>query len=68
MGAAAWFTSEWLQDALPGRQVIWKAVQVFSAIAVGILVLAASAKALRIAEFDEALKRVLRRLQHPRRS
>jgi putative peptidoglycan lipid II flippase len=68
MGAAAWFTSGWLQDALPGRQLIWKAVQVFGAIAVGILVLAASAKALRIAEFDEALKRVLRRLQPPRRS
>jgi putative peptidoglycan lipid II flippase len=68
MGAAAWFTSEWLQAALPGRELIWKAVQVFSAIAVGMLVLAASAKALRIAEFDEALARVLRRLRPPRRS
>jgi putative peptidoglycan lipid II flippase len=68
MGAAAYFTSEWLEAALPGREFPWKALQVFGAISVGVLVLAASARALRIAEFDEALRRVLRRLQGPRQA
>ncbi len=66
MGAAAYYTSEWLQAALPGRGLLWKAIQVCGAIGVGVLVLAASARALRIAEFDEALRRVLRRLQGAR--
>jgi putative peptidoglycan lipid II flippase len=68
MGAAAWYTSEWLLATLPGRALLWKAIQVFGAIGAGVIVLAASAKALRIAEFDEAVSRVLRRLQPARRT
>jgi putative peptidoglycan lipid II flippase len=66
MGAAAYYTSAWLGDVLPSRDLPWKTVRVFSAIGVGVVVLAASAKALRIAEFDEALRRVLHRLQAQR--
>jgi putative peptidoglycan lipid II flippase len=66
MGAAAYYTAAWLADALPSRDLPWKIVRVFAAIAAGVLVLAASAKALRIAEFDEALRRVLRRIRAPR--
>jgi putative peptidoglycan lipid II flippase len=66
MGAAAYYTSAWLEAALPGRELLWKATQVFGAIGAGVVVLAAAARALRIAEFDEALRRVLLRL-HPQR-
>jgi putative peptidoglycan lipid II flippase len=66
MGAAAYYASAWLETALPGRQLLWKAIQVFGAIGAGVVVLAAAARALRIAEFDEALRRVLLRL-HPQR-
>lgn len=63
MGAAAFFTSAWLEGALPGRGLLWKTIQVFGAIAVAVIVLAASARVLRIAEFDDAMRRVLRRLR-----
>jgi putative peptidoglycan lipid II flippase len=66
MGATAYYASAWLEAALPGRQLLWKAIQVFGAIGAGVVVLAAAARALRIAEFDEALRRVRLRL-HPQR-
>jgi putative peptidoglycan lipid II flippase len=62
MGAAAWYASQSLEAALPGDDVIMKAVRVSASIAAGIAVLLASARLLRIAEFDEALNRVLRRV------
>ena len=67
MGAAASYASTWLQTALPGRALAWKLIQVFGAIGVGVLVLALTARLLRISEFNEALRRVLRRLAAPRR-
>ncbi len=63
MGAAAWYTSDWLLHALPGRGLTLKAVRVGGSIAVGIVVLMGTARALRIAEFEEAVRRVTRRLR-----
>jgi putative peptidoglycan lipid II flippase len=63
MGAAAHFTSTWLASHLPPVGFLWRAIQLTAAIAVGIIVLVACARVLRIAEFDEAVGRVLRRLR-----
>ncbi len=63
MGAAAYYTSVWLAQALPGHELVWKIVQVATAIGAGVIVLAAAARLLRIAEFDEAVKRVMRRIR-----
>jgi putative peptidoglycan lipid II flippase len=63
MGVVAAYSSQWLQDALPGRELHWKLVQVFGAIGASLLVLAAAARLLRISEFDEAFGRVMRRLR-----
>lgn len=70
MGAAAWFTENWLNDVLPSFTSLagWLAVttraaiRVFGAITAGILVLAASAWALRLQEFLDVTRRVLGRL------
>jgi putative peptidoglycan lipid II flippase len=62
MGAAAWYTAHWLGGAVPGRGEIVKGIRVFASIGVGLLVLVASARLLRIAEFDEAFSRVVRRI------
>jgi putative peptidoglycan lipid II flippase len=61
MGLAAQASAAWLSGLGP-RTLAWKAVTVFGAIGIGVLVLVASAKALRIEEFDEALGRVIRRV------
>jgi putative peptidoglycan lipid II flippase len=66
MGAAAWATAYGLEIALPGRGEMVKALRVFASIGAGIIVLIASARLLRIAEFDEAFSRVLRRFLPPR--
>jgi putative peptidoglycan lipid II flippase len=63
MGIAVHYTSAWLAISLPGRELPWKLLHVFGAIAVGMVVLAAAARLLRISEFDEAVGRVLRRLR-----
>ena len=63
MGLVVHVTSTWLYGVLPGRELPWKAVHVFGAMGVGIVVLAAAARVLRISEFDEAFGRVLRRLR-----
>jgi putative peptidoglycan lipid II flippase len=65
MGLAAWYTSAWLTRAIPDDALVWKAVRVAAAIAAGVVALVASARLLRIAEFEEALKHVLRRLKPP---
>jgi putative peptidoglycan lipid II flippase len=65
MGVAAWSTSTWLTHAVPGDALVWKAVRVTSAIGAGLIALVVSARLLRIAEFEEALKRVLRRIKPP---
>lgn len=67
MAAAAWLTSAWLEGALPGNGELVRLLRVSVAIAAGVVVLALSARVLRIHEFDEAARRVLRRLARGRR-
>jgi putative peptidoglycan lipid II flippase len=63
MGAAANLTAAWLGSHLPHGGSLWRAVALAASIATGVAVLVASARVLRIAEFDEAFGRVLRRLR-----
>ena len=63
MGFAAYYTSQWLAGQLPLAGWLSRAVQLGTAIAAGVAVLVASARLLRIAEFDEAISRVLQRLR-----
>ena len=63
MGTASYLTILWLAAHVPPVGSIWRAIQLAAAIAVGIIVLVASARVLRLAEFDEAFARVLRRLR-----
>ena len=63
MGFAAHYTSQWLAGQLPPSGSLSRVVQLGTAIAAGIAVLVASARLLRIAEFDEAFSRVLQRLR-----
>ncbi len=63
MGLAAHYTSEWLGGRLPPSGTMWRAVELTASITAGIVVLVGSARLLRIAEFDEAFARVLRRLR-----
>jgi putative peptidoglycan lipid II flippase len=63
MGAAAHLTNTWMGSHVPPVGFIWRATQLAAAIGVGVIVLAASARILRLAEFDEAFGRVLRRLR-----
>ena len=63
MGLAAHATIAWLMALLPGSSTTVKAIRVGLSIGVAVVVLAAAARALRIAEFDEAFGRVLRRVR-----
>jgi putative peptidoglycan lipid II flippase len=63
MGLAAAFGIAWLTTMLPGSSTIVKGVRVTLSIGLGVVVLVAAARALRIAEFDDAFGRVLRRLR-----
>lgn len=56
-GAAGWFTY-----AVAGHGIVWKAARVIVGIGSGVVVLVAAARLLKIEEFDEAFKRVLRRV------
>ena len=62
MGAAAFFTSQWLQSTIPGEQWYMRMAQVFGAIGAGLVVLLGAARILGIAELMTALDRVLRRV------
>jgi putative peptidoglycan lipid II flippase len=62
MGLAAHFVALWLSRGLPGVGSHWKALRLVGAIGAGVLVLLASARALRIAEFNDALRSVVRRI------
>ena len=68
MGVAAYGMSTWLDSVLPGRELLLKATRVFACMTAGVLVLVAAARVLRIAEFDDAFRRVLRRVQPARAS
>jgi len=63
MGLAASLAIVWLAGIVPGSSTIVRALRVGLSIGIGIAVLVASARLLRIAEFDEAFSRVLRRLR-----
>jgi putative peptidoglycan lipid II flippase len=63
MGLAAHYTSSWLAARLPPAGSLWRALELTASIAAGVAVLVASARLLRIAEFDEAFGRLLRRLR-----
>jgi len=61
MGVVAFATEAWLHGLLPGAGLAAKAVRVFGAIGAGVVVLAACARAFRIEEFDEAVRRMASR-------
>ena len=68
MGIAAWWSNQALKSVLPDAALTWKHIDVYLsirlmvAIAAGVGVLIASARALRIAELDEATARLMRRV------
>jgi putative peptidoglycan lipid II flippase len=62
MAFAAWGAARALETALPGTSVALKLLRVGAGIGCGLAVLALAARALRIAEFDEARRAVLARL------
>ena len=62
MGAAAYFSEDWLRLQLPGSEWYWRAIRVFSSIGVGVVVLLISARLLGLAELKEAMNRVVRRV------
>jgi putative peptidoglycan lipid II flippase len=72
MGAVAWWSDHALQAVLPAGVYIRKHVDLYLsmrlavAIVAGVVVLAGSARLLRIAEFDDAVARVLRRFGAPK--
>jgi hypothetical protein len=61
MGLATYYTLQGLLGVMPGDGELVRALRVGGAIAVALLVLAASARLLRIQEFNEATSRVLAR-------
>ena len=62
MGAAALAASRWLEALVPGEQWYLRMMQVFGAIAAGMVVLIGCARLLRISELDAAVARVVRRV------
>ncbi len=63
MGAVAWLTATWLAGVMPAANSISRAIQLTGAIAAGVAVLVLAARLLRLAEFEDAFARVLRRLR-----
>ena len=63
MGLAASVAMGWLTTIVHGSSTIVRALRVGSSILIGISVLVVAARLLRIAEFDEAFSRVLRRVR-----
>jgi putative peptidoglycan lipid II flippase len=62
MGVAAHITVQWITGMTPAGGELAKAARVLAAIGVAILALAATARVLRIQEFNDAVARVRRRL------
>jgi putative peptidoglycan lipid II flippase len=60
MAAAAYESERWLHVPFPGDAVSVQAVRVFGAIVTGLLVLAMCAQLLRVREFTESLRTVVR--------
>ena len=63
MGAVAYYAHLELVTVLPGDAETIRIVRVFAAIGLAVVALAASAKLLRIEEFDAAAARVLKRVR-----
>jgi putative peptidoglycan lipid II flippase len=63
MAVAAFEAERLLHLLVPGRSILAGAARVFTAIGIGLLVLAVSAMALRIGEFAEAVRVVRQRLR-----
>ena len=63
MGVVASVGIGWLTTVLPGSGTIVKALRVALSIGAAVVVLVGAARVLRIAEFDDAFSRVLRRLR-----
>src|SRR5262245_8595432 len=63
MGAAAETTARGLASLIPMTNSFSRAIQLGAAIGIGLVVLIGAARLLRLAEFDEAFGRVLRRLR-----
>jgi len=63
MGAAASLTARWLESILPATNTLSRGIHLGAAIGVGVVVLVAAARLLRLAEFDDAFDRVLRRFR-----
>jgi putative peptidoglycan lipid II flippase len=60
MAAAAYETERWLHTPLPGDAVIVQAIRVFVSIVTGLIVLGACAQFLRVREFTDSLRTVVR--------
>jgi putative peptidoglycan lipid II flippase len=58
MGAVVWLVESWLESLVPGDRTVMRAFRVFTGVGTGVIVLAAAARALHIAEFEDALRRV----------
>lgn len=67
MGAAAFWTERQLSGVFGDATASARIVNVGASIAAGVIVLMVSAKALRLAEFEDALGMVLRKLRGARR-
>jgi putative peptidoglycan lipid II flippase len=63
MGLAARQSGLWLAARIPATSSMWRAIELTAAISVGLVVLIVAARLLRLAEFDEAFSRVLKRLR-----
>jgi len=63
MGAAAQMTARGVGSLIPITNSLSRAIQLGAAIGVALVVLIGAARLLRLAEFDEAFGRVLRRLR-----
>ena len=66
MGAAAWSGERWLELMVPGHSTLARLLHVVGGIGFGLAALAAASRALRIAEFDEALSAIRARLFPPK--
>ncbi|MEX2271720.1 MAG: murein biosynthesis integral membrane protein MurJ [Vicinamibacterales bacterium] len=63
MGASAWWIHVWLSDVVGLANVMTRGIAVGGAIAGALVVLAAAAKVLRLAEFEDAVSAVMRRVR-----
>lgn len=63
MAGGAWEAERWMQVLLPEQGLMFAGARVGVSIAAALFLLAATARALRIAEFNEAVRTVTRRLR-----